>query len=140
VPADRLQLAQVMQWMFWEQYSHEPYVAVVRAWLAFFGVPAGKEAEVGERTARGYAALDAMQAHLARAQWFGAERYSIADIALYAYTHVAPAGRFDLSRYPAIGGWLERVKSQPGHVPSTREALRRHTAELPFRRGARERA
>lgn len=116
LPGDRLARARVLQWMFWEQYSHEPYVAVVRAWIAYFGIPAGKEAELAERTARGYAALDAMEAHLGGADWFGAPRYSIADIALHAYTHVAAEGRFDLSRYPAIGRWIERVRAQPGHV------------------------
>ena len=116
LPADRLERARVLQWMFWEQYSHEPYVAVVRAWVAYFGIPAGKEAELAERTAEGYEALDAMEVHLGGADWFGGSSYSIADIALYAYTHVAGEGRFDLSRYPAIGRWMERVRAQPGHV------------------------
>lgn len=117
VPEDRLERAQVLQWMFWEQYSHEPYVAVVRAWTAFFGVPPGKEAELADRRARGEDALATMDRHLQGHLFFVGGRYSIADIALYAYTHVAGEGGFDLARYPAVGAWLDRVRAEPGHVP-----------------------
>jgi glutathione S-transferase len=116
VPTDRLARAQVLQWMFWEQYSHEPYIAVVRAWKAFFGIPAGKEAELVERTQKGYAALDVMERALTTRPFFVADRYTIADIALYAYTHVAHEGDFDLTRYKSIRAWMERVSQEPGHV------------------------
>ena len=116
IPDDKLERARMLQWMFFEQYSHEPYVAVARAWLSFFGIPPGKERELAERQQKGYAALDVMEGELSRRPFFAGERYSLADIALYAYTHVAHEGAFDLSRYPAILAWLERVRSQPGHI------------------------
>jgi glutathione S-transferase len=116
VPTDRLERAQVLQWLFWEQYDHEPTVAVARAWVSHFGVPPGKERELEERRARAYAALDIMERHLADRIYFVGERFSIADIALYAYTHVAEEGDMSLARYPAIGAWLARVSAQPGHI------------------------
>jgi glutathione S-transferase len=116
LPECRLGRAQALQWMFFEQYSHEPYVAVARAWVAYLGVPQGKEQELVERREKGYAALDVMEQLLAAQPFFAGERYSIADIALYAYTHVADEGGFDLARYPAIGAWMARVKAQPRHV------------------------
>ena len=119
VPESKLERARALQWMFWEQYDHEPYVAVVRAWVKYFGVPAGKEHELEERRARSYAALDVMERHLGVQSFFAAGRYSIADIALYAYTHVADEGGIALERYPAIGAWMERVRVQPGHIPIT---------------------
>jgi glutathione S-transferase len=119
IPTDKLERARMLQWMFFEQYSHEPYVAVVRAWVAFFGVPAGKERELEERTQKGYAALDVMEGELSKRPFFAGDRYSLADIALYAYTHVAHEGRFDLSRYPAINAWLARVQAQPRHLRIT---------------------
>ena len=115
VPAERYERAQVLQWMFFEQYSHEPYVAVARFWLTK-GIEVDPET-LAERQRVGYLALDAMEGHLAGRDYLVGERYSIADIALYAYTHVADEGGFDLERYPAIGAWLERVAAQPGHVP-----------------------
>jgi glutathione S-transferase len=119
VPGDRWGRAQAMQWMFFEQYSHEPYVAVARFWLRF--APEAMLAErrhlVPEWHAKGNAALGVMETHLARHDWFAGDRYSLADIALYGYTHCAADGGFDLARYPAVGRWLERVRSQPGHVP-----------------------
>jgi glutathione S-transferase len=116
VPDDRYERAQVLQWMFFEQYSHEPYIAVVRFWVELSPDPP-PEAEIEERRRGGYAALDAMEGHLAAHDFFVAGRYTIADIALYAYTHVADEGGFDLARYSAIPQWLARVASQPGHVP-----------------------
>jgi glutathione S-transferase len=100
--------------MFFEQYDHEPYVAVVRhrtlhGTLRDF-------ADSDERRDRGYGALAAMEEHLADRMFFVGDRYSIADIALYAYTHVAAEGGFDLSRYPRVNAWLERVAAQPGHI------------------------
>lgn len=115
VPAEPYERAQVLQWMFFEQYSHEPYVAVARFWLTK-GIEVGPET-LAERQRVGYVALDAMEGHLAGRDYLVGERYSIADIALYAYTHVAAEGGFDLAPYPAIRAWLERIAAQPRHVP-----------------------
>ena len=117
VPADPYDGAKVLQWMFFEQYSHEPYVAVARFWLT-----KGIEVEpdvLAERRRVGYLALDAMESHLAGHEFLAGGAYSIADIALYAYTHVADEGGFDLGGYPAIRAWLGRVAAQPRHVPIT---------------------
>jgi glutathione S-transferase len=103
--------------MFFEQYSHEPYIAVVRHWV-HTGVAATRP-DLADRRARGEAALGVMERHLAARKFFVGEAYSIADIALYAYTHVAPEGGFELSPFPAVRAWLERVREQPGHVPIT---------------------
>ena len=114
VPSDPYERAQVLQWMFFEQYSHEPYVAVARFWL-----PKGIEVDpetLAERQRVGYLAFDAMEGQLAGRSYLVGERYSIADIALYAYTHVADEGGFDLASFPAIRAWLDRVAAQPGHV------------------------
>jgi glutathione S-transferase len=116
VPDDRFERAQVLQWQFFEQYDHEPSIAVVRFWLAYSGRPQAFADRLEERTAAGYRALDAMEGHLAGRSFVVGERYTIADISLYAYTHVAHEGGFDLSGYPAIGAWLQRVAAQPGHV------------------------
>jgi len=121
MPQDRLERAQTLQWMFFEQYSHEPYIAVVRAWKHVVGgkLTPLQEMELPERTRRGYQALDVMEGHLARHTFFVGERYGLADIALYAYTHVAHEGEFDLTRYPAIRAWMARVAQQPRHIPIT---------------------
>ena len=116
VPADPYERAQVLQWMFFEQYSHEPYLAVVRFWLAYSGTPELFADRIPGRMKGGYAALDAMESHLRDRSFFVAGAYSIADISLYAYTHVADEGNFDLDPYPAIRAWLDRVAAQPGHV------------------------
>jgi glutathione S-transferase len=118
VPDDAFARAKVLQWLFFEQYSHEPYIAVVRFWVAVAQAPPA-EAVLEERMRGGYAALDAMERHLARSPFLVGEDYTIADIALYAYTHVAHEGGFDLRRYPAIGSWLARVAARPRHVPIT---------------------
>jgi glutathione S-transferase len=118
VPADDFERAKVLQWLFFEQYSHEPYIAVVRFWVAVAKTPPARAA-LEEKLRFGYAALDAIERHLATRPFVVADRYTIADIALYAYTHVAHEGGFDMSPYPAIGSWLERVAGQPGHVPIT---------------------
>jgi glutathione S-transferase len=115
VPEDAFAAAKVLQWMFFEQYSHEPYIAVVRFWVAFSDAPPPAR-EIEARRRLGYTALEAMERSLAQHTYLVGERYSIADIALYAYTHVAHEGGFDLAPYPAIGAWLQRVSSQPGHV------------------------
>jgi glutathione S-transferase len=117
VPDDRYERAQVLQWMFFEQYSHEPYIAVVRFWLVYSETPDAFREQVPAKMKGGYAALDAMERHLDGKTFLIGERYSIADIALYAYTHVAHEGEFDLDSYPAIRAWLDRVAGQPGHVP-----------------------
>jgi glutathione S-transferase len=118
LPTDRFERAKVLQWMFFEQYCHEPNIAVVRFWVAYAGAPA-PAAEVEARRRAGYAALDAIERHLAGASFLVADSYTIADIALYAYTHVADEGGFDLAGYPAIRAWLDRVAAQPGHSPIT---------------------
>ena len=116
VPTDRLGRAQVLQWMFFEQYSHEPYIAVARAWLHLFGMDEERKRQLPQKQKLGHDALAVMERHLASRTFFVAERYSIADIALYAYTHVAGEGGFDLAGYPAVCAWLVRVAAQPGHV------------------------
>ena len=117
VPADRYARAQVLQWMFFEQYDHEPAIAVARFWLGYSRRPEEFEPRRAERTAAGYRALDAMERHLDGNPWLVGGALSLADIALYAYTHVAAEGGFDLGRYPAIHAWLGRVAAEPGHVP-----------------------
>ena len=123
VPGDAYERAQVLQWMFFEQYSHEPNIAVARFWLAYSGAPERFREQLPARMQGGYAALDAMEGHLEGRTFLVGERYSIADIALYAYTHVAHEGDFDLAPYSAIRSWLERVASQPGHVPIDARSL-----------------
>jgi glutathione S-transferase len=117
VPDGRYERAQMLQWMFFEQYDHEPALAVVRFWLAYSGRPEAFADRLEERTAAGYRALDAMERYLDGRRFFVADALSLADIALYAYTHVAHEGGFELERYPAIRGWLDRVAAEPGHVP-----------------------
>jgi len=116
VPADRLGRAQVLQWMFFEQYSHEPYVATARFIMLHFPPESPRHAELPDRRTRGNAALAVMDAHLKSRTYFVGERYSIADIALYAYTHVAHQAEFDLSPYPNVLSWIGRVAAQPGHI------------------------
>lgn len=118
IPADAYDRAQVLQWMFFEQYSHEPNIAVVRYWVSV-AVASPRESVIEARRKAGYQALDAMERELASREFLVADRYTIADIALYAYTHVADEGGFELSRYPAIRMWLDRVAAQPGYVPIT---------------------
>jgi glutathione S-transferase len=117
VPTEPFDRAKTLQWMFFEQYSHEPYVAVARFWLTK-GIDVDPET-LAERQRGGYLAFDAMESHLAGREFLVGESYSIADIALYAYTHVADEGGFELGGYPAIREWLDRVAAQPGHVPIT---------------------
>lgn len=120
-PDGELVRAQVLQWMFFEQYSHEPNIATPRFWLAIKRIqmtPFYSEL-LAQKRAQGRAALQVMESHLSRRSFFVDERFSIADIALYAYTHVAPEGGFDLSPYPAVRAWLERVRAIDGHVPIT---------------------
>ena len=118
IPADRFARAQMLQWMFFEQYSHEPYIAVARFWMAFVSKEKLREKEhlIPEWHAKGNAALAVMEGHLKKNDWFAGGNYSLADIALYGYTHCAEDGGFDLKKYPAIGAWLKRVASTKGYV------------------------
>ena len=118
LPDDDFDRAKVLQWMFFEQYSHEPNIAVVRYWMSI-AAARPRDSVIEARRNAGYEALDAMERELAEREFLVADRYTIADIALYAYTHVAGDGGFDLSRYPAIGRWLGRVATQSGHVQIT---------------------
>ncbi|MGA4633747.1 glutathione S-transferase family protein [Pseudomonas solani] len=116
LPSEPRLRTQVLQWQFFEQYSHEPYVAVARFIKLYQGMPAEREEEYRTCLARGYKALKVMEQQLSRTPYLVGEQYSIADIALYAYTHVAEEGGFDLSRFPAVLAWMDRVASHPKHV------------------------
>jgi glutathione S-transferase len=122
LPEGRLERARVLQWMFFEQYSHEPNIAVARAWVHVFGLEMTEERRLALETKRklGHDALAVMEGHLANNEFFVGGRYTVADIALYAYTHVADEGGFDLAGYPSVRAWLGRVAAQPGHIPITR--------------------
>lgn len=112
----RFERANVLAWMCFEQYSHEPYIATSRFIMRFLGNPAERAAELERKRAGGYRALDVMEAHLGKHDFFANGTYSIADIALYAYTHVAGEGGFELSGYPAINRWFDRVGQTEGFV------------------------
>lgn len=114
--SDRYDRAETLQWMFFEQYNHEPNIAVCRHWLLHHEMTPEMARELPLKQEKGYAALDVMERHLATHAFFVQDRYGIADIALYAYTHVAHQGGFDLAHYPQIGDWLTRVQAQPGHI------------------------
>jgi glutathione S-transferase len=116
VPEDRYERSRMLQWMFFEQYDHEPAIAVVRFWLAYSGRPEAFADRLEERRAAGYRALDAMERGIDGREFFVGHAPSLADIVLYAYTHVAGEGGFELDRYPAVRGWLARVAALPGHV------------------------
>jgi glutathione S-transferase len=120
VPADRFDRADMLRWMFFEQYNHEPNVATLRFWLLFVGEGNLSEFQRGQimaKRAGGEAALQLMNEHLAHRSWLVGPGASLADIALYAYTHVCEAGGFRLDDYPAICRWLDRVAGLPGYVP-----------------------
>ena len=117
VPDDPYDRARVLQWMFFEQYDHEPNVAVARFWLRYSGRQEAMLDRLDEWRHNGNRALAAMEAHLAGRDWFVGDGMTLADIALYGYTHVAPEGGFELEPYPSIRAWLDRVASQPRHVP-----------------------
>jgi glutathione S-transferase len=116
LPADRFERAEALQWMFFEQYSHEPYIAVARFWIHELHKRLEWAERLKEKWQKGYQALDVMERRLKEHSFLAGKAYSIADIALYAYTHVAEEGDFDLGRYPSIRAWLDRVADQPGHV------------------------
>src|SRR5580692_7706491 len=120
LPQNPMLRAQVLQWMFFEQYSHEPYVATPRFIKKHLPEDSPRRTELPTRLEQGRAALAVMEAHLATRHYFVAERYTIADIALYAYTHVAPEAGLELGPYPHLRAWLARVGAEPGHVLLTR--------------------
>ena len=115
VPEDKLARARVLQWMFFDQYSHEPYIATVRFWKHILDDAEGFARQIEERTPGGYAALSVMDRHLSKNRFFVGD-FTIADIALYAYTHVAGEGGFDLQGYPSVSRWLADVAEQTGHI------------------------
>lgn len=120
IPSDRFERADMLHWMFFEQYNHEPNVATLRFWLGFVGeqnLSDAQRAQIGPKRAAGDAALTLMDQHLAKRDWFVGDSITLADIALYAYSHVANAGGFEMKQYPAIGRWLDRVAAQPNYVP-----------------------
>ncbi|MBL8782277.1 MAG: glutathione S-transferase family protein [Alphaproteobacteria bacterium] len=121
IPTDRFARAQMLQWMFFEQYSHEPYIAVARFWMKFVPKEKLREKEhlIPDWHARGNAALGVMEDHLKKSDWFVAGHYSLADIALFAYTHCAEDGGFNLKTYPAVGAWLARVAGTKNFVKMT---------------------
>ena len=119
LPDTRLARAQVLQWMFFEQCSHEPYVATPRYIVKHLGRNHPRAAELPGRIEKGHQALGVMETHLAKRQFFVDERYTVADVALYAYTHVAHEADIDLKPYPSVRGWLARVAAQPRHIPIT---------------------
>ncbi|MBD2087326.1 glutathione S-transferase family protein [Trichocoleus sp. ST-U3] len=116
LPTDNFERAKVLQWLFFEQYSHEPYIATSRFWISILGKAEEYKEALNQKREPGYAALTVMEKYLTNCNFFVGERYTIADIGLFAYTHVADEGGFDLTRFPAIQAWLERVKAQPRHI------------------------
>ena len=114
---DAWQRAQTLSWMFFEQYSHEPYIAVARFICGWAPLDSPRRADLPRLRERGNEALAVMEKHLASNEWFSSTGYGIADIALFAYTHCARDGGFDLAAYPAVPHWLDRVRAQPGFVP-----------------------
>lgn len=121
LPYDRFFQAQVLQWLCFEQYSHEPYIATSRFWLSVLGKSDEQRDALAQKRAPGYAALAVMEQHLNSHPFFVSDRYTIADISLFAYTHVAHEGGFDLTKFPAINAWIERVKAQPRYIPITQQ-------------------
>ncbi len=117
IPTDNYQLALVQQWQFFEQYSHEPFIAVARFIAKFLGLPDDRRGDYESKQAGGHKALSIMEMQLSKTSLLIGEQMTTADIALYAYTHVAHEGGFELEGYPAITDWLTRIEAQPGYVP-----------------------
>lgn len=115
-PQDKYAQAEVMQWLFFEQYSHEPNIATARYWTSILKQPEKYEEQLKHKHRLGNKALKAMEQHLSVLDFMVADTYTIADIGLYAYTHVADEGGFDLNQYPAIQAWLKRIEAQPKHI------------------------
>ena len=122
-PQDKYQQAQVMQWLSFEQYSHEPNIATPRFWITELKQAEEYQEQIEQKRKLGYKALNIMEQHLKNRDFFVANKYTIADIALYAYTHVAEEGGFDLSNFSAINSWLKKVQSQPRHILITDSQL-----------------
>lgn len=119
LPSDTWERSQVLQWLFFEQYSHEPYIATSRFWISILGQADEYRETIKQKREPGYAALTLMEKHLTHHTFLVGECYTIADIGLFAYTHVADEGGFELTRFPAIQAWVERVKAQPQHISIT---------------------
>jgi len=119
IPADRYERAQVNQWLFFEQYDHEPQIAVARSWITVYPDKRGKvtKEQIAGWQEKGNRALGVMEARLKDHDWLVGYNYSVADIALYAYTHVADEGGYDLGRYPGISRWIARIAAEPRHIP-----------------------
>ena len=116
LPDNSWQQAKVLQWLFFEQYSHEPNIATARFWISILNKAEEYQHELKQKHELGYAALEVMEKHLSNHSFFVGERYTIADISLFAYTHMADEGEFDLSKFLAIQAWLARVKAQPRYT------------------------
>lgn len=116
LPSDSFGRAQVLQWQFFEQYSHEPYIAVARYINRYLGLPAERLEEYKDKQVGGNKALSVMENVLSKQHWLVGENMTIADISLYAYTHVADEAGIELNRYPAVQDWLQRVAAEPNHV------------------------
>lgn len=114
---DRFERAEVMQWLFFEQYSHEPFIATSRFIVKYLGSPADRQEDLEAKRPGGYRALDVMEQHLGEQEWIANDRFSIADIALFAYTHVAHEGGFSLEKYPLVRAWIDRVRARPNFTP-----------------------
>lgn len=117
LPDERYARAKVLEWLFFEQYSHEPYIATVRFWVKFLGKAHEWRDKIDAAMVKGAAALGVMERRLKDHPFLAGDAYTIADIALFAYTHVADEGGYDLSRFPAVQAWLDRCTAQPGFVP-----------------------
>ncbi len=119
LPVEKFDLAKVLQWQFFEQYSHEPYIAVARFIAKYLGLPDEKRAEYDDKQAGGHKALKVMESQLAKTAFLVGDNMTIADISLYGYTHVADEGGFDLAGYPAIVEWIDRIKNTKNYLAMT---------------------
>ncbi|MEM7595001.1 MAG: glutathione S-transferase family protein [Cyanobacteria bacterium P01_A01_bin.83] len=115
-PSDKYAQAQIMQWLFFEQYSHEPNIATSRYWISILEQPEKYQAQLQQKHQLGNAALEVMERHLSNKKFLVAQTYTIADIALYGYTHVAEEGGFNLQQFPNILSWLNRIAAHPNHI------------------------
>ena len=120
IPSDPYERARTHEWLFFEQYSHEPYIATSRFIIRYLGRPPEREQELEAKSGPGYRALDVMEQRLHRREYFLGDHYTVADIALFAYTHVAEEGGFSLENYPAIRRWIDRIRSRPAYLPMSR--------------------
>ncbi|MEM8674458.1 MAG: glutathione S-transferase family protein [Cyanobacteria bacterium P01_G01_bin.67] len=116
LPKNDFDLAKVQQWQFFEQYSHEPYIAVARFIAKYLGLPEERKVEYESKQAGGYKALNVMEQQLKKSKYLTGNNLTTADISLYGYTHVAEEGGFDLTKYPAIQAWIDRIASEPKYI------------------------